>query len=579
MSIIRYFALLLFIFAALPALAQCTLWNPTCNSYSVANSPFCVAGVPGYPNCTGASFVPSLPAFASSTESSFQSIRQSTASLPATTRTILSGQNWPCQGATLAGTPTLGGYCKPFATMLGNLGITTQDIFVWQYAMASSYEYSLAPGTYALTGDCVGNDGAGGIYLKYGSVPGAGSGPHCKALYSYDQTFSTMRANGWTIRDGNPGVATADVLVACGTEGVSNFTIGPPSSSPTVTATQYINCVQPLHAAQVARWNNHTAGQSARPNIAMFQVMVEPTGAMYNLQIFNVTDMSQIIDSESAALKAIQPTILIGASGTGISWPLVYDNAYWADWTNPTSASSYGTAGSTYAALDYYVLDLFIASCIPGTTNPSFPGQYYYAARLQAELGGFSTTSPCVSSCATTAVPPNTMGYVARAEATGKPLHIGQIDSPYWCQASSPFTSAASQILGQYDVLWDTSGLENDFLMTIVPWARAHRIASMSLFFTAPLMYYSTNQADDNASAEAALVALSRSCTVTTCTPTDSGYLYGMLNRGNITSLNGTSTLTSASLSITTTTCPSWSAMAQTQWQTMTLAQWACMTP
>jgi hypothetical protein len=215
--------------------------------------------------------------------------------------------------------------------MLGNLGITTQDIFVWQYAMASSYEYSQSPGVYALAGDCP----AGQIhpgYLTYGETPlgNATANPHCWALYRYDQTFGTMRSNGWTIRGGNPGVAS-DALVACGTEGVSNFTIGPPGASPTITATQYINCIQPLHAAEIARWNNHTAGQSSRPNITAFQVVVEPTGAMYNTQIFSVTGMSQIIDSESAALKAIQPAILIGASGTGISWPLMYDNAYWAD--------------------------------------------------------------------------------------------------------------------------------------------------------------------------------------------------------------------------------------------------------
>jgi hypothetical protein len=128
-----------------------------------------------------------------------------------------------------------------------------------------------------------------------------------------------------------------------------------------------------------------------------------------------------------------------------------------------------------------------------------------------------------------------------------------------------------------YDILWDTSGLENDFLMTIVPWVRAHGVASMSLFFTAPLAYYSVNQADDNASNESALLALSSSCTATTCTPTDTGYLYGMLNRGTVTILQGASVLTSAVLSVTT--CPSWSAMTQAQWQTLTLAQWACTTP
>jgi hypothetical protein len=92
--------------------------------------------------------------------------------------------------------------------------------------------------------------------------------------------------------------------------------------------------------------------------------------------------------------------------------------------------------------------------------------------------------------------------------------------------------------LGQYDIVWDTSGLFNTWLATIIPWASANGIQSFSTFFTAPLFYYSTNQSDDNAANESSGAAMAN------LAPTNSAAAYKMLGKWWGESAQGKSRIT-----------------------------------
>jgi hypothetical protein len=130
-------------------------------------------------------------------------------------------------------------------------------------------------------------------------------------------------------------------------------------------------------------------------------------------------------------------------------------------------------------------------------------------------------------------------GFVTRAHTTGKPLDIGQTDAPFWCPASG-LSYQSKDILGQYDILWSPTqtGLFNAWLSTMIPWAGANSIREFSPFFTAPLFFYSSNQAADNAaigSQAAALAGLAIN---------GSSRLYALLSRGARTNIQGVTAVT-----------------------------------
>jgi len=471
--------LLLALVAMGAACGQCTLWNQT----------GCGGVYAGTPN-------PSLASFLSNAWANFQAIDATVARLPQPKMT-LTAQSWPCLGSALATyVPAFGPYCVEYSNLLKSAGVTVQDFNIWQLAMASSAEYQAEAiaGQYNIAGDCVGN--AGAPYLTLNQTPGTGSGPHCMALHYYDLTFANMAANGMTLRAGDPQMT--DDLIACG------LSPGGTLASPTIAIAQYQSCITPLHKAEIARW----------PGITAFQVMEEPTAGMVSEQVFSVADVSTFIQNESAALKAINNNgLMIGASGTGMSWPQQYDNAYWADWTNKS--------GSTYSALDFYVVDLFSASCDLSAGNTMFPGQLYYAAELANWVGPFSAN------------PANKQwGYITAAKAAGKPVRIGQSDAPMWCPASG-IAFQSNDILGQYDIVWDTSGMFNTWLATMVPWASANGVQSFAIFFSAPLFYYSSTQSDDNEATQAATAAMAN------LAATDSAATYKMLGKWFAESLEG----------------------------------------
>jgi hypothetical protein len=480
-------ALLLSLATTGAAYGQCTLWNQaTCASV------YTQGGTPS----------PSLASFLSNTWASFQAIDATVAHLPQP-KITLTAQNWPCEGGTISIPESVslvsefGPHCMQFSNLLAAAGVTTQDMNFWQAAMASSVQYQAegVTGQYNIAGDCAGT--ANHPYLNLNETPGSGSGPHCWALYYYDQTINNAALNGITIRAGDAQLR--DDLQACG--------FSPPGTlaNPVITEAQYESCMIPLHKAAIARW----------PGITAFQVLEEPTGGMSNVQVFSVADVSTFIQHDSAALKAINSSLKIGAAGTGLSWH-VDDSSYWADWTN--------TSGNTYPALDFFVIDLFSGSCDPSTSNSVFPGLAYYAAELANWAGPFSPGN-------------GQYGYIRAAKATGKPIRVGQSDAPYWCPAGGT-ADQSYDYLGQYDIVWNTSGLFNTWLATVIPWASANGIQSFSIFFTAPLFYYSTNQLDDNASNESSGTAMA------SLAPTNSAATYKMLGQWWGESAQGKSRIT-----------------------------------
>ena len=474
--------LLVGMMAAGAAWGQCTLWNQaSCGSVYALNGGVLPSGSP------------TLASFLSSAWANFQAIDAAVARLPQP-KIALAAQNWPCAGEVLSGAVTsFGPQCKPYAILLQNAGLTTQDYFVWQAAMASSAEYQAlgVTGPYNIPGDCV--DNAGAPYLTYGETPGAGSGNHCWALYYYDQTFAYLHNNGLTLRTGTSTMT--DFLLACG------LTPGGSLASPNFTEAQYESCVLPLQKAEVSRWSH----------IRAMQVFQEPTAGMAAEQVFSVADVSTFIQHASAALKAINGSLQIGASGTGLSYPQSFDNAYWADWTNQ--------AGSTFPALDFLVIDLFSGSCALGVSNTQFPGQFYYAAELANWAGPFNPAS-------------GQYGYIGQAKATGKPVRIGQSDAPMWCPTTG-HAGQANAILGSDDVVWDASGLFNTWLAAVVPWASAMGLDSMSIYGSLPLFYWSSNQNDDNPFTETGGAAMAN------LAATDSAATYKILAKWSAESMQG----------------------------------------
>jgi hypothetical protein len=479
--------LILFLLFCGVAQPQCTLWNQTTCSAVLAGS-----------------YTPTLGSFLANTNASFKKIQAATAALPQPKITI-TGQNWPCEGGTLrSSVTTYGPHCEQFSgNILAAAGVTTQDYNIWQLAMASSYEYSLNPGVgaYNIVGDCPSGQTHPG-YLTYLETPlgNATANPHCWALHYYDITFANMISHGWVIRAGDPQLT--DELQACGL-GSTPWVRGT-IASPVITLTQYEGCLLPLHRAEIARW----------PAITAFQVQEEPTAGGSAVQVFSVADESSFIVADSTQLKAVNSNGLkIGAATTGLSWPLQFDNAYLADWTNSSSA--------TYTALDFYVFDIFNASCDPSTGNSQFSGQVYYAAELAAWTGSFGATSA------------GPYGFITQALTTGKPWRVGQADAPFWCLTSTTVVDQSADILGQYNIIWNTSWLFNEWLSTFVPWVSAHGGDGVSIFFTAPLGYYSTNNSDDNAATESGTTAMAN------LAPTNSAYWYKQIGAWSNTSLQG----------------------------------------
>jgi hypothetical protein len=429
----RYLAGLLFCGSAW---AQCNMTNQTgCGS---------VYTLPGTPN-------PSLAAFLSEENSSYQAISASIAGLPQP-KILMSGQVNPANGSYLStAVPSFGPAITAYMGLMAASGVTTQDVFMQTTVLAASAQYAPGSGDYTVPTDC-----AGGIHLALNQTVPAGSGPLCTMLGYYDVMFKYAANNGITIRGGFP--QDTPQVTACG------LTLG------SIAESQFEHCILPLTKAEFARWGSQ---------IVRYQVVIEPVAGMSGIQLFSISDTALIIQHFSTAIKAISPSTKIGAAATGQSWPTssppYTDVCYWQDWAATTQLNSAcaSAATNTYQYLDYLNIDLFGGSCDQSSNA--------YANELVWFQQHFLSST---------------------ANARHFPVFIGQTDPPHWCSIALRPTEP-NAYLGAGDAIWKTSGHRNAWQSAFAGWASAVGIQSVSVFCTVPWFNYTANQSSDNCSSGA----------------------------------------------------------------------------
>ena len=316
-------------------------------------------------------------------------------------------------------------------------GVSTQDVNIWAtpFVCDPSYNGYASGFTPSIVVPC--DCGGGGTLAKGAALP-AGSGPHCTALSYYDGMFKYAAANGITIRTGwYPG---ADELKSCG--------LTPASAGGVFTEAQFEECMIPFMQAGMSRYGSA---------ITAVQVLEEPTAGMLLIQPFDVADTSKFIQDAATAVKTISHGTLIGAAATESQ-----TGQYWSDWLDPNGTGQY---------LDFLVADIFSGNCDVG---PSTAGVPYYTGVLNWWQAN----------------------YLAAAKAAGKPVRIGQSDPPIWCQIGG-LTNQFGDVLGQGDVVWENSGLHNEWLWTFMHWASAMGIQSASPYCNVWFFNYTSDQKND----------------------------------------------------------------------------------
>jgi hypothetical protein len=458
----------------------CSAWAQ-CN---MTNQAGCggVYTLPGTPS-------PSLGTFLAEENASYQAIAASIAGMPQP-KMVMSGQITPASGSYLPmGVASYGPAIPTYMHMMATYaGVTTQDAFVHTASLAASSQYAPGSGDITVPTDC-----AGGVHLTLNQAVPPGSGPLCTMLGYYDQMYQYAANNGITMRGGFPGVDASQVT-ACG------LTAG------SITESQFEHCFLPLTKAEFARWG---------AAITRYQVVIEPVGALASVQLFGVSDVALIIQDFSTAIKAISPTTKIGATATGLSFPITAapntDICYWQDWAAVTQLNSAcaSSATNTYQYLDYLGIDIFGGSCDQSANN--------YATELSWFQAHFLTHA---------------------ANIHNFPIYVGQSDPPRWCPSTGKATEG-NAYLGAGDVVWQTSGLRNAWQSAFTSWASAVGIQSISLFCTVPWFNYTANQSNDNCS----MGSWSKNA-MSSLAPTDAASKYLTLGKWWTESLQGNARLT-----------------------------------
>jgi uncharacterized protein (TIGR03437 family) len=389
---------------------------------------------------------PSLATYLADAEAAFQYTNASIAKMPQP-KILLTAQIVPAVSSWFStSVPVFGAAIQKYMGMLQNdAGVSTQDVNIWgtPFVCDPSYSAFAAAFTPSITPSInVPCDCGGGAALAKGAAVPAGSGPHCTALAYYDGMFQYASANGITIRTGwYPG---ADEIQSCG--------LAPATAGGVFTEAQFEECMIPFMQAGMTR-----SGSA----ITAVQVLEEPTAGMLLIQNFNLTDTAKFIQDAAVAVKAIAPGTQIGAAATEAQ-----NSPYWSDWLNPSGTGQY---------LDFLVADIFSGTCDDG---PSPSGVPYYAG----VLSWWQTN------------------YLAAAKAynggAGKPVRIGQSDPPVWCQIGG-LTNQFGADLGEGDVVWENSGLHNEWLWTFMHWASAMGIQSASPYCDVWFFNYTGNQQND----------------------------------------------------------------------------------
>jgi uncharacterized protein (TIGR03437 family) len=392
---------------------------------------------------------PSLSTYLSEAEAAFQYTNASIAKMPQpqillTAQVVPAAASWFSTAVQVFG-PAIRKYMGMLQT---DAGVSTQDVNIWGTPFAcdpgySGYATAFTP-SIVVPCDC-----GGGRTLAKGAALPAGSGPHCTALSYYDGMFEYAATNGITIRTGwYPG---GDEIKSCG--------LAPASAGGVFTEGQFEECMIPFMQAGMNRYGSA---------ITAVQVIEEPTAGMLLIQPFSVADTAKFIQDAATAVTAIVPGTAIGAAATGISGganSIAQDRLYWNDWLNP---------GGTGQYLNFLVADIFSGDCDLSIESglPHYAGvlewwQQNYLAPAKAYNGG-----------------------------AGKPVRVGQSDPPVWCPIGGNATQYQAY-LGEGDVIWENSGLQNEWLWTFMHWASAVGIQSAAPYCNVWFFNYTGSQQND----------------------------------------------------------------------------------
>jgi hypothetical protein len=216
------------------------------------------------------------------------------------------------------------------------------------------------------------------------------------------------------------------------------------------------NCIKPLYSAMAQRW-----GTNGNNFINSITVLHEPDGAWHQCgggcQPWGVVDLEHLITNTGLAIKAQNPSILVGAANES---DLANGNEtiYWNSWMNDIASSF------DYAAIDVY----------GNSWDPS----------LQLVPGAFGgtctgyTLGGCTWSAGAYSLVQEWMGT---AQAKGIPLRANESNRPVWVpinctpqDSNAFFDNAASIILD--------NSMDPEWQSAFVPWAAAQGIGSVSRY-------------------------------------------------------------------------------------------------
>ena len=422
---------------------------------------------------------------------SFQDIKARDAAHPQP-KIMLTGQDIPCLGPFLsASLAAFGAPCAngTFSAQMLASGMTTHDTFVDIAAFFASTTCG-SRGCMAVS-DCA--RGGTLAFTSPATAAPAGSGPHCKMLSILDSMVNGYVAHGVNWRSGIPGVVT-DMLNSC------YPTLNLPYP---LTEAQYEACVLPPTLAMFDRYG---------AAISSFQVLIEPLAAMQTQippSTLTVAYAAQVIKDFSTAIKAVVPSVKIGAAFTGPSYPVAAnispsnsDICFAWDWIGVVNASiipvgtpavagncPQTTQSATHTYLDFVGWDAF-----NGTSDQS---NLAYSEELQS-IEGTCTSAYCTGFIA------NTRAGASPNNTVTVPWGITQTDLPGWAPYNStnlapPSTERPSEpnrYLGCIDVVW--LELQQLWNSAFVGWVSANGGQFVSRFFTTPLYYTTANQQADN---------------------------------------------------------------------------------
>jgi uncharacterized protein (TIGR03437 family) len=402
---------------------------------------------------------PTLSQFVSGVESSFAGMRAEVQGAPP--HAMQAFAHWTPLESQWLGSQALPPATQYFDTAIAEryadtiatkAGITTFDLQPWALALSSSSQYQNYCN--ASTMICIPSD--------------CPNGPRCAAVATYDQTLTYAHNKGYTINlQGIAGTGNKDLMNACAAANVNPAWSTTPGQ---VNEAGFEACTKPLYYALIERYGSGLG-------ITGITIEQEPTcGSMLMMgNTLSVSDWHTYAVNIHSVIRSINPTILIGATGNGVScgWlnPAPYDEAYVTDWVTPANWPG------GVVLFDFFDLDYFAGQCDPSNNN--------------YQLDADNVWKPY---------------YFVPLLATGKPLYIGQTQMPFWCNDTGTASNGVpwnewnyekDAYLGTGNVVWQTSGVMNDWASTLLQYAAGNGLSGVGFWCPLWLLWESNSTVFD----------------------------------------------------------------------------------